>query len=143
MLLLDAMLADREASPALLVLDAWLDTVAMNLNIKDTRQARLALHPWKVLANRHDMAVLLLTHTNRMDTTNTRDLMGGTAALRPGLQSGQSVDSGQSEHKHPAAAHTDPPATDPRHSPVWATSLGMSVQTAYTAQTARTVRAAG
>lgn len=82
MLLLDALLAERVVSPALLVLDAWLDTVAMNLNVKDTQQARLALHPWKVLANRHDMAVLLLTHTNRMDTTNTRDLMGGTAALR-------------------------------------------------------------
>ena len=82
MLLLDALLEQMEDKPAFLVVDAWLDTVAGNLNIRDTQQARSALHPWKNLANRHDLAVLLVTHTNRMDTTNTRDLMGGTAALR-------------------------------------------------------------
>jgi hypothetical protein len=82
MLLLSALLAQMEAKPAFLVVDAWLDTVAGNLNIRDTQQARSALHPWKELATRHDLAVLLVTHTNRMDTTSTRDLMGGTAALR-------------------------------------------------------------
>lgn len=82
MLLLDALLDQMDETPAFLVVDAWLDTVAGNLNIRDTQQARLALHPWKDLATRHDLAVLLVTHTNRMDTTNTRDLMGGTAALR-------------------------------------------------------------
>lgn len=82
MLLLDGLLEQMEEKPAFLVVDAWLDTVAGNLNIRDTQQARSALHPWKDLATRHDLAVLLVTHTNRMDTTNTRDLMGGTAALR-------------------------------------------------------------
>lgn len=82
MLLLDALLEQMETKPAFLVVDAWLDTVAGNLNIRDTQQARAALHPWKDIATRHDIAVLLVTHTNRMDTTNTRDLMGGTAALR-------------------------------------------------------------
>lgn len=82
MLLLHGLLEQMDAKPAFLVVDAWLDTVAGNLNIRDTQQARLALHPWKDLATRHDLAVLLVTHTNRMDTTNTRDLMGGTAALR-------------------------------------------------------------
>ncbi|MEV5052993.1 AAA family ATPase [Arthrobacter sp. LAR12-1-1.1] len=82
MLLLSGLLDQMETKPAFLVVDAWLDTVAGNLNIRDTQQARSALHPWKELATRHDLAVLLVTHTNRMDTTNTRDLMGGTAALR-------------------------------------------------------------
>lgn len=82
MLLLDALLEQMESKPGFLVVDAWLDTVAGNLNIRDTQQARAALHPWKDIATRHDIAVLLVTHTNRMDSTSTRDLMGGTAALR-------------------------------------------------------------
>lgn len=82
MLLLHGLLEELDANPALLVVDAWLDTVAGNLNIRDTQQARAALHPWKTLASRHNLSVLLVTHTNRADTTNTRDLMGGTAALR-------------------------------------------------------------
>ncbi|MDQ0103697.1 hypothetical protein J2T10_003362 [Paenarthrobacter nicotinovorans] len=82
MLLLHGLIEQMDEKPAFLVVDAWLDTVAGNLNIRDTQQARSALHPWKDLATRHDLAVLLVTHTNRMDTTNTRDLMGGTAALR-------------------------------------------------------------
>ncbi|WP_162144890.1 AAA family ATPase [Arthrobacter castelli] len=82
MLLLDALLEEHESKPAMLVVDAWLDTVAGSLNIRDTQQARQALHPWKTLAGRHDLAALLVTHTNRMDTASTRDLMGGTAALR-------------------------------------------------------------
>jgi hypothetical protein len=82
MLLLDALLKELESRPALIVVDAWLDTVATGLNVRDTQQARTALHPWKILASRQDIAVLLLTHTNRMDTASTRDLMGGTAALR-------------------------------------------------------------
>ncbi|MDR6439086.1 hypothetical protein J2790_004261 [Paenarthrobacter nicotinovorans] len=82
MLLLHGLIEQMDEKPAFLVVDAWLDTVAGNLNIRDTQQARSALHPWKDLATRHDLAVLLVTHTNRMDTTSTRDLMGGTAALR-------------------------------------------------------------
>lgn len=75
-------LGQMEEPPALVVVDAWLDTVAGSLNVRDTQQARAALHPWKVLADQHDTAVMLVTHTNRLDTANTRDLMGGTAALR-------------------------------------------------------------
>jgi hypothetical protein len=82
MLLLHGLIDQMDEKPALLVVDAWLDTVAGNLNIRDTQQARAALHGWKDLATRHDISVLLVTHTNRMDTANTRDLMGGTAALR-------------------------------------------------------------
>lgn len=82
MLLLHGLIDQMDDKPSFLVVDAWLDTVAGNLNIRDTQQARQALHPWKNLAARHNLAVLLVTHTNRMDTANTRDLMGGTAALR-------------------------------------------------------------
>ncbi|MDP9982941.1 5S rRNA maturation endonuclease (ribonuclease M5) [Pseudarthrobacter oxydans] len=82
MLLLDALLNERETKPAMLVVDAWLDTVAGNLIIRDTQQARAALDPWKQLATRHNLAALLVTHTNRTESTNIRDLMGGTAVLR-------------------------------------------------------------
>lgn len=82
MLLLDALLDERETKPAILVVDAWLDTVAGNLIIRDTQQARAALDPWKQLATRHNLAALLVTHTNRTESTNIRDLMGGTAVLR-------------------------------------------------------------
>lgn len=79
---LDEYLAGADQRPALVVVDAWLDTVASGLNVRDTQQARAALHPWKTLASRHDFAALLVTHTNRLDTTSTRDMMGGTGALR-------------------------------------------------------------
>lgn len=79
---LDEQLTNLDDPPALIVVDAWLDTVSTGMNVRDTQQARAALHPWKTFANRRDLAVLLITHTNRLDTTNTRDLMGSTAALR-------------------------------------------------------------
>lgn len=79
---LDEYLHRADELPALVVVDAWLDTVASGLNVRDTQQARAALHPWKTLASRHDFAALLVTHTNRLDTTSTRDMMGGTGALR-------------------------------------------------------------
>ncbi|MEV8081128.1 AAA family ATPase [Pseudarthrobacter oxydans] len=82
MLTLDAMLAQDGIDPALVVVDAWVDTVSGSLTLKDSQQARQAMHPWKILAQRHDIAVLLMTHTNRMNTANTRDLMGSTAVLR-------------------------------------------------------------
>ncbi|MFJ5693323.1 AAA family ATPase [Arthrobacter sp. NPDC093125] len=82
MLTLDAMLSQESIEPALVVVDAWVDTVSGSLTLKDSQQARQAMHPWKILAQRHNVAVLLLTHTNRLNTANTRDLMGSTAVLR-------------------------------------------------------------
>lgn len=82
MLTLDSMLSQEDIEPALVVVDAWVDTVSGSLTLKDSQQARQAMHPWKVLAQRHNVAVLLLTHTNRLNTANTRDLMGSTAVLR-------------------------------------------------------------
>lgn len=103
MLLLHGLLEELPEPPAMLILDAWLDTVGGNLNVRDTQQARAALHPWKNLAQRHALAVLLVTHTNRLDTSNTRDLMGGTAALRQKarmvLFAGRPSNSDDSEHQ--------------------------------------------
>ncbi|WUV50982.1 AAA family ATPase [Nocardia vinacea] len=69
-------------TPALIVVDAWLDTVPAKWSVRDPQQARLALHPWKDLATRTGAAVLLLTHTNRANTANARDKYGATAELR-------------------------------------------------------------
>src|SRR5690625_4726997 len=53
-----------EEDYALIVLDAFLDTVYSGLSMKDPQQARQALHPWKEVAAKKSAAVLLLTHTN-------------------------------------------------------------------------------
>lgn len=79
---LDAYLSQEDIDAALVVVDAWVDTVAGSLTLKDSQQARQAMHPWKMLAQRHRLAVILMTHTNRMSTASTRDLMGSTAVLR-------------------------------------------------------------
>ena len=67
---------------ALVVCDAWLDTVAGNMQVKDPQQARAALHPWKEAATTTGAAVLLLAHSNRSDVGNLRDRVGATGALR-------------------------------------------------------------
>ena len=71
-----------EPNPALVVVDAWLDTVPGKMSVKDPQQARQALHPWKEAATKTDAAVLLLTHTNRVDSGNARDKYGATGELR-------------------------------------------------------------
>lgn len=71
-----------EADPDLVVVDAFADTVDGRLSLKDPQQARLALHPWKEAATRTGAAVMLLTHTNRMDSKSARDKYGLTAELR-------------------------------------------------------------
>lgn len=68
--------------PALIVVDAWLDTVTGTLSVKDPQQARRALHPWKELAQTKNSAVLLLSHTNRTTSGNPRDKYGATGELR-------------------------------------------------------------
>ncbi len=75
--------AEEEAiRPALIVVDAWLDTVPSNIAVRDTQSGRAALAPWKTIAGKLESAVLLVTHTNRLGTGNTRDLMGSTVSLR-------------------------------------------------------------
>ncbi|MDV7089485.1 AAA family ATPase [Rhodococcus opacus] len=68
--------------PALVVVDAWLDTVPSGLSVKDPQGARQALHPWKDVATKTDAAIMLLTHTNRSSTGNARDKYGATSELR-------------------------------------------------------------
>lgn len=73
---------DADPRPALVVVDAWLDTVDPRLRVRDGQQARIALHPWRSAATKTGAAVILLSHTNRLDSGDTRDLYGATAALR-------------------------------------------------------------
>lgn len=75
-------LVGSEIKPALMVVDAWLDTVPPSLSVKDPQHARQALHPMKEYATATGAAVLLLTHTNRVATANARDKYGATAELR-------------------------------------------------------------
>jgi len=72
----------RAHDAALVVVDAWLDVVPAALQVRDTQQARAALHPWTNIAALTGAAVLLVAHTNRLSTTNTRDKLGATVALR-------------------------------------------------------------
>lgn len=74
--------AIRAFAPVLVVVDAWLDTVPSGYNVRDPQHARLALHPWREMATVGDLAVLLLTHTNRVASGNARDKYGATAELR-------------------------------------------------------------
>lgn len=76
------LILNAEPLPVLVVIDAWLDTVGSDLRVRDTQQARQALHPFKDLATKTEAAILLLTHTNRLASANPRDLYGATAALR-------------------------------------------------------------
>jgi hypothetical protein len=77
-----ALITEAGIDPALVVVDAWLDTVPTGFSVKDPQQARAALHPWKEAAGRTGAAILLLTHTNRLETANMRDKYGASAALR-------------------------------------------------------------
>jgi hypothetical protein len=76
------LILEADPKPALVVVDAWLDTVPAALSVRDPQQARQALHPWKEVATTTDAAVLLLTHTNRVASPNARDRYGASYALR-------------------------------------------------------------
>lgn len=73
---------DSGIRPAIIVVDAWLDTVHGSMNVRDPQQARQALHPWREIATTTDAAVLLLCHTNRVASPNARDRYGATGELR-------------------------------------------------------------
>lgn len=68
--------------PALIVVDAWLDTVPANLNVQTPQDARIALHPWKDVAVQTQASILLMTHTNRAKGSSARDKYGITSELR-------------------------------------------------------------
>lgn len=76
------LVSEASPVPALVVVDAWLDTVPPKLSVRDPQQARQALHPWKDVAVTTGAAVLLITHTNRVASASPRDKYGATAELR-------------------------------------------------------------
>jgi hypothetical protein len=76
------LITEADPQPALVIVDAWLDTVPPGISVRDPQQARQALHPWKEAAVKTDAAVLLLCHTNRVATPNARDRYGATGELR-------------------------------------------------------------
>ncbi|WML64267.1 AAA family ATPase [Rhodococcus sp. AH-ZY2] len=67
---------------AVVIVDAWADTLPGSLSVKDPQQARQALHPWKELGTRTGAAVLLSGHTNREKGGNVRNSYGLTGELR-------------------------------------------------------------
>jgi len=75
-------IVEADPAPALVVCDAWLDTVPRRLQVRDPQQSRQALHPWKEAANLTGAAIVLLAHTNRLASANIRDRYGATASLR-------------------------------------------------------------
>lgn len=75
-------ITEADVKPALVVVDAWLDTVPGNLRVRDAQQSREALHPWKEAAAATGAAILLMTHTNRLETGDIRNKYGATASLR-------------------------------------------------------------
>lgn len=76
------LIAGAEPAPALVVVDAWLDTVPAKLSVKDPQQARQALHPWKEVVTTTGAAVMLVSHTNRVSSSQARDKYGATGELR-------------------------------------------------------------
>jgi 5S rRNA maturation endonuclease (ribonuclease M5) len=76
------LIREADPPPALIVVDAWLDTVSAAMSVRDAQQARQALHPWKDVATVTGAAVLLLCHTNRVASADARDRYGATSELR-------------------------------------------------------------
>ncbi|MBP2452524.1 AAA family ATPase [Mycolicibacterium lutetiense] len=76
------LISQADPAPALVVVDAWLDTVPSRFDVRNPQAARQALHPWREVAVTTDAAVLLLTHTNRVASANPRDKYGATGELR-------------------------------------------------------------
>lgn len=77
-----SVLQDNGVVPSLVVVDAWIDTVAGGLQVKDTQKARQAVSPWKKHAAKSGAAVLLVTHTNRQESQDIRNTYGLSGGLR-------------------------------------------------------------
>jgi AAA domain-containing protein len=75
-------LRDIEITPSLVVVDAWIDTVSGGLQVKDPQKARKAVAPWKEYAAETGAAVLLVAHTNRLESQDIRNTYGLSGALR-------------------------------------------------------------
>lgn len=82
-------LYDAEVTPAMVVVDAWLDTAPAGLQVRDPQQARQTLHPWTEYAATTRTSVMLLSHTNRVSTADPRNKYGITSELRKKARSTQ------------------------------------------------------
>jgi len=69
-------------TPSLVVVDAWIDTVPGGLQVKDPQKARKAVAPWREYAAETGAAVLLVAHTNRLESQDIRNTYGLSGALR-------------------------------------------------------------
>jgi len=69
-------------TPSLVVVDAWIDTVPGGLQVKEPQKARNAVAPWKEYAGETGAAVLLVAHTNRLESQDIRNTYGLSGALR-------------------------------------------------------------
>ncbi|WKK13874.1 AAA family ATPase [Rhodococcus ruber] len=67
---------------AVVMVDAWADTLPGSLSVKDPQQARQALHPWKELGTRTGATILLTGHTNREKGGNVRNAYGLSGEIR-------------------------------------------------------------
>jgi AAA domain len=72
----------RTMTPALVIVDAWIDTVPGGLDVKNAQKARAAIRPWTQYAADTGAAVLLVTHTNRVESASARDKYGLSGGLR-------------------------------------------------------------
>jgi len=75
-------LAAADGAVAAIFVDVFADTVEGRLTLRDPQQARQALHGWHLIARKFDVAVVLVTHTNRQSSDDLRDMVGLTGALR-------------------------------------------------------------
>jgi Bifunctional DNA primase/polymerase, N-terminal/AAA domain len=66
----------------LVVVDSWLDTLAMGTVVRDSQSSATALAPWTDLATTTEAGIILLTPTNRMGTGDIREKYGVTQHLR-------------------------------------------------------------
>jgi hypothetical protein len=72
----------RGVTPALVIVDAWIDTVPGGLDVKNAQKARQAIRPWNQYTAETGAAALLVTHTNRLESGNARDKYGLSGGLR-------------------------------------------------------------
>lgn len=77
---LKAMILERDIN--VVIIDPWLSTVSPKIQVKDTQQARQYLDPLNDLARSLNVSILLVGHTNRGESTSTRNRYGSTIALR-------------------------------------------------------------
>lgn len=74
--------AEAAKGAVLVIVDAWADTLPPGANVKDSERSRQIMHPWKDLATRTGVAVILSGHTNRLKDSNVRNVYAMSASLR-------------------------------------------------------------